>query len=132
MTEALGWLSEVATSTRPSAVGSMLNSFRCSKTRVRRARRSRRVYGSKGAEGSKKGLRRTTAGFAASRNKGRDINSNDSLINYLQHPNGVLFGHVTGRVSGRRLVPNRGRSCGGKGTAQQPAGEVVPVLAIKF
>src|SRR5689334_22550523 len=36
----------------------------------------------------RKVLRRTTAGFAASRNNGRDINSNDSLINYLRRPNG--------------------------------------------
>jgi hypothetical protein len=37
-------------------------------------------------------LRAKTAGFAAARNNGRDINSNDSLINYLHRPNGLLSG----------------------------------------
>jgi hypothetical protein len=33
----------------------------------------------------------TTAGFPMPRNNSRDINSQDSLINYLRHPAGLLM-----------------------------------------
>jgi len=46
-------------------------------------------YGSEGAE-IRKVLDSTTAGFPMPCNNSRDINSKDSLINYLRHPAGLL------------------------------------------
>jgi hypothetical protein len=64
-------------------------------------------------------LRCTTAGFAASRNNGRDIISNDSLINYLRHLDGVLIERVA--------IPSPAPACGVSGVAERNAGDAVPV-----
>jgi hypothetical protein len=71
-------------------------------------------------------LRRTTAGFAASRNNGRDIISNDSLINYLRRPDGVLLGGVAiPSLAGVPKEPEPRKSSVG-GVAAQRAADAVP------
>jgi hypothetical protein len=67
----------------------------------------------------RKVLCRTTAGFAASRNNGRDIISNDSLINYLRHLGGVLIEDVA--------IPSPVPACSVSGVAERHAADAVPV-----
>src|SRR5437762_774934 len=86
---ALGRLSEV-TSTRPSAVGSMLNSCRVVDTTNAANEAAAGRYDPQGAELCNV-LGGTTAGFPMPRNHSRDINSKDSLINYLRHPAGLFI-----------------------------------------
>jgi hypothetical protein len=84
-------------------------------------------YGSKGAEVYKV-LDVTTAGFPVPRNNSRDINSKDSLINYLRHPAGLLCGALITRF--RRA--SRGKFPGlvyTPGVSQHRLGRIVPQMA---